>query len=513
VLDAAIRSITRALYADASGYCGLRWLWLLRRLPDWVFAGTYSTTSGYDSTLAEIIAGAGSGRSRVQHNAGIREYPLDGTVIRRVARHCACVKLLSELHRDHRWAGKGATFEFPRGRIPERVPDETLRASVYLYDERVETGGGGRMGTEVFGPTRSSVNLRELLYTLDEDLLSQFFRLMRVAPAMEVPVPMVDADITADDAPTALVRARYMIIPVPLANLQSLIDAAPPERPIFDKRAAAILFLMFASAIHLTEHRAGFVNAFTTGYLVFDEPAFRVRVEDGFSITPQPIKQILDAAGIVSADEIVDLLGEMTGNPWPLEAGPVLHRDGGAIAVDLLAASRRMADAVVYPREQGPIANARSGHFEQRVQAAVDASRYAAPPEIRALRGQPLRRLGGRGDITDIDAVGKLDRTLLLISCKSIIYTPEYDMGEYRAVRNAASTVRTAVRDWSDIIRTLRTNPVGDNYDFSGWDLVGVVCTPSVVWIELGACTEFVFPRLRAAVSLAELQTWLAGEV
>ncbi len=48
--------------------------------------------------------------------------------------------------------------------------------------------------------------------------------------------------------------------------------------------------------------------------------------------------------------------------------------------------------------------------------------------------------------------------------------------------------------------------------DPSGWNLLGVVCTPSVVWIELGPCTEFVVPKLRAAVSLAELQAWLAGE-
>jgi len=30
--------------------------------------------------------------------------------------------------------------------------------------------------------------------------------------------------------------------------------------------------------------------------------------------------------------------------------------------------------------------------------------------------------------------------------------------------------------------------------------------------VELGPCTEFVVPKLRAAVPLAELQAWLAGE-
>lgn len=511
VLEATIQAVTRALYADTNGYSSLRWLWLLRRIPGWVFEGDYKTSHGYDSTLAEVIAGAARGRSRLQIQDDVRAYPLDATVFRRVARHCACTWFLSQLHRDYRWAGKGATFEFRRGCIPERLSDDALRSSVYLYDERAELGGGGRMGTEVFQPSRAAVDLRQVLRTLDADPLTMIFRLVPVRPPVEAPVPMIDADVTAGQVPMALVRARYMLIPVPLENLATLVAAAPPARPIFDRRAAALLFMIFASTAHVVDHRAGFKSIFQTGYLLFSEAAFRVRLADAFTVTPQPIKQILDAAGIVSDAEIFDLLTTMSGAPWPLQPGPVLYRDGDALAVDLVSASRRLSDAVVYPQETGPIANTRSGHFELRVQAAVDGSRYAAPENLRALRGRKLR-LRGR-DVTDIDAIAKLsDDTLLLISCKSIIYTLEYDAGQYRAVRNAASTVRDAVLDWAENVATLRTNPIGENYDLSGWNLLGVVCTPSVIWIELGPCTEFVVPKLRAAVSLAELQAWLAGE-
>src|SRR5262249_9745330 len=161
--------------------------------PDWVFEGDYTTTHGYDSTLAEVIAGAAAGRSRIQLlDDSQRAYPLDPTIVRRLARYCASAVFLSQLHRDYRWAGKGATFEFPRGRIPERSVDEVLRSSVYLYDERVEQGGGGRMGTEVFQPTRSSLNLKDVLRTLDEDPLSTLFRLLPIHPAKELPVPMID---------------------------------------------------------------------------------------------------------------------------------------------------------------------------------------------------------------------------------------------------------------------------------------------------------------------------------
>jgi len=511
VLEEAIRAISRALRTETNGYAGLRWLWLLRRLPEWVFEGDYSTTLGYDSTLAEAIAGQGAGRSRVQLLSGEqRAYPLDATVVRRLARYCASVRILSQLHREYRWAGKGAAIEFVAGQMPEHLPDETLRDSVYLYDERAEQGGGGRMGTEVFSPTRSALDLREVLRTLEQDPLTKLFRLLRVQPAREITVPMVGADLTDTDVPTALMRARYMFIPIPLANLQTLIDAAPAGQPIFDKSAAVLLFLLFASTAHVVDHRAGFVSAFQTGYLLFAEPVFRARFADAFAVVPSPIREILDAANVRSAQEALDVLVAVAGNPWPLEAGPILYRDGEALAVDLVAASRRLSDAVVYPRAQGTIANVRSAHFELRVQAAVNASRYAPPAEVLVVRGRTLK-LRGR-DITDLDAIARVDGSLVLLSCKSIIYSPEYDMGEYRAVRNAATTVRSAVEDWAEILVTLRANLLGDNYDLRGWDLLGVVCTPSVVWIELGRCTTFVLPGLRAAVSLAELQAWLAGE-
>jgi len=324
VLEAAINAVTRALYADTSGYSSLRWLWLLRRIPDWVFEGDYSTTYGYDSTLAEIIGGGATGRSRLQIQDDLRAYPLDPRVVRRVARHCACTWFLSQLHRDYRWAGKGATFEFRRNRIPERLPDDALRDSVYLYDERTEFASGGRMGTEVFQPSLAAVDLREVLRTLNGDPLDTIFRLMPVKPSLEIPVPMVDADVTADEVPSALVRARFILIPVPLENLRTLLAAAAPGQVIFDKRAAALLFMMFASAMHVVGHRAGFKSIFQTGYLLFSEAGFRARLAEAFTVTPQPISQILDAAAVASADEVFDLLSTMRGVNHPVISGDSL---------------------------------------------------------------------------------------------------------------------------------------------------------------------------------------------
>lgn len=74
-----------------------------------------------------------------------------------------------------------------------------------------------------------------------------------------------------------------------------------------------------------------------------------------------------------------------------------------------------------------------------------------------------------------------------LNSCKSLIYGPEYEMGQYKAVRNLATMVRDAQTYWDGMLSKLRANPCGDNYDLSGWELAGVVCTSSVIWVELGS--------------------------
>lgn len=509
VLEHCINASTVAIRSEYGGYSGLRWLWLLRRLPEWMFRGAYLTTEGADSTLAEVIGGQSSGRSRMVRVGNVRAYPVDGTVIRRLARYCASIQWLAERHRDYRCTGKGYSFEFPKGQVPRRHAGAQLRKSVELYDRRVERGGGlGGMGTQVFAPNASTIARRDLSRSFDGDVFGMLVRVVPIRPVdMEVPAP--GADVFADDVPLVTVRARNMVIPVPLESLGALVSQAPPSgRAVVDAGSAALLLLLFASTLHVVQHDAGFIGLHARGYLLSDEQSFRNRMHEAFDLAPRsPLKAILDRAGVNSVDDALALLDQMKGRPWPLEAGPVLYRDEDAFGVDLLAAGRRIAD-IVFPRVQGALANARSEHFELRVQATVDASSSAPPPEIRSLRGVTLT-LGGV-PVTDLDAIAcTADRQLLFISCKSIIYSPEYDAGKYRDVRNAATTVTSAESYWGDVLARFRANPKGDNYDFTGWDLVGVVCTSTIIWTELGPCTRDVIAGLRAVVSLSELQEWL----
>ncbi|MNJ64612.1 hypothetical protein D3C77_605730 [compost metagenome] len=144
------------------------------------------------------------------------------------------------------------------------------------------------------------------------------------------------------------------------------------------------------------------------------------------------------------------------------------------------------------------------------VQEAVDQTRWGNS-QHHGLRQRALRVDGQQ--LTDIDAIGSYDDTLLIISCKSIPYTREYDQGTHRAIRNAASTVDNGVDFWTNIVSQLTANPIGDNFDFSGYkQIVGVVCTPFAVYTSDAKSLSMTAQDLRWACSLDELIEYLEGE-
>jgi hypothetical protein len=179
------------------------------------------------------------------------------------------------------------------------------------------------------------------------------------------------------------------------------------------------------------------------------------------------------------------------------------------VYLDLAAATLRLNHAFEFPRITGMEANARAEHFEASVQSTVDSSRWSGST-ARSLQGRTLRH--NRKSITDVDAVGARGGQLLLISCKSILYA-EYEIADYRVLRNASDQVQKAVIAWNQICSFLRDNRVGENYDLSRYDeIIGVVCTPILIFTPLGIATERVAGGLYAAVSVTELRLWLEGQ-
>ena len=67
-------------------------------------------------------------------------------------------------------------------------------------------------------------------------------------------------------------------------------------------------------------------------------------------------------------------------------------------------------------------------------------------------------------------------------------------------------------RHGTKVCSFLRDHRIGDNYDFSVYqEIIGVVCTPVVVYVPLGLATADIAEGLFAAVSISELRIWLDG--
>ncbi len=153
------------------------------------------------------------------------------------------------------------------------------------------------------------------------------------------------------------------------------------------------------------------------------------------------------------------------------------------------------------------LANSRAGAFEDQVQGIVDRTAWKPPPPLAAIGRKTLRR-NGRA-ITDVDAIGAKEGSLLLVSCKSVIYDREYDRGEFRVVRNVQTRVDDGVRDWLEITADLLRDK-GDNFDFTAFgNAIAVVCTPFVVYSDNPVTLEWAEEGLRRCSSASELKAWL----
>jgi len=490
-LTKAIEYVTRELQIWANGYSPARWLWMLRRLPDRVFEGQYSTSRGYDCTLSEVISGGSSAAadSVVFSASGHIGYSLVGAVSTRLARFCEGVRFLSDLHRCFRWSGKGAEFEFRAGKRPLEIAPPERRKAVELYDARVSRDA--RLLTRMGTPVVTAVQAEDRAH---------LFCVHRIA-ALEMPSFFCEGVAST-------ILARTAICLLDFGGLRRLLsDTRIAEHRTLRKKAAAIIGLLSCFTVlgDLSETLTQILN---TGYLVWPESVVRDRFEKSWDLIPAVREGILSAGGIEDATDAWDTLCGITGCDWPLAAGPVLRKGDGFVILDLVSASTALEHNLEFPRIEGAAPNARADHFEDEAQSVINLSDWKPDSGLLALRRRHLLR-GGR-DITDIDAIGSKAGTLLLVSCKSVPYTAAYDRGDYKAVRNAATKIEEAIRRWEEVLAEIRNSKRGDNFDFGNYaEILGVVVVPSVMYMDLEIANKFVAKGLRACVSLSEFAEWL----
>lgn len=507
ILKESVILVERELVEWSQGYSALRWLWMIRRLPSYIFAGRLSSTGAYDRLLAEIISAKSKKTSsglRVSNNE--IHYDLHGATPGRLARFCGGVRYLSHLHSCLRWAGKGAEFEFSKNKIPEIIAEKELEKAVELYDSRWVNKGlpFSRGGTKIVDVATASTSYEDIIFRVDP------------TDHKHVDIPSNILQSFGESYPQDSylnLGIRFVVTPFSLAPLKKLQkDQILLRDKSWANDVGLLLLLLRIAVVYLGEHRAGRFSLLTRGYLLIPRSKF-IKMADIFLESNNSwVHEILESKHNPSSGiSFLESLESLEGSSYPLNPGPVIRVEKDCVCLDLVAATQRLENSLEYPSAEGEVANSRASHFEYSIQESIDSSQWKPRSEIAALRGRTLRFKGE--NITDIDSIGEKDGKLLIIDCKSLIYNSRYDIGDFKSVRNAQSQIIEKVEKWQAIRARLKEYPVGDNFDFSVYsDILAVVCTPSIFFVPIGIATEEIDPHLRTVSSLGELENWLNGE-
>jgi hypothetical protein len=487
------RKVVEDLISErSSGYSACRWLFYLRRLPNQSFPSYQGGLDPYKIALSEAITGR---IARALNDPDPLDYPLHEPVLNRVLRFSQEILYLVNLHAALHQVAKDVPFRFERSAIPIPRPSSATSKALWLFDWRVGSFDQkplARLGTEVHGAAST-------------DRVSNVFALV---PRREKTEWVRTPESPHDQMDPPQIVANYGIQVFDFAELGQLISDRRIDSPLYSDEAGALLVILRIAAEMFSDPSFS-RPLLEVGYIPMNKTTFFDVVSPLFDDAEHAVHSTIPNLRVPNSKEtLLRELEEMRGSPWPILPGPVVRSCREIIYLDLASATMRLNQAFEFPRVAGAQANARAEHFETSVQSVVDRSRWA-DSRTRPLQGRTLRYQGK--PLTDIDAIGSREDKLLLISCKSVLYA-EYDTADYRVLRNAADVVQRAVVTWNEVCSFLRDKRVGDNYDFSEYhDIVGVICTPVVVYVPLGLATARVAEGLLAAVSISELRVWLDG--
>jgi hypothetical protein len=403
---------------------------------------------------------------------------------------------MSSVQRLLRYAGKGVSFKFSANDpFPTPVPTPEEERFITLYDKRMADG------------QRPLLRGGTTLFDNESEVGKGALAVYRIVPSW---LPSVMRHRT-DETQEVEVFSRFLPQIISFDRLGELNnDPRVIGREWVGQEAMAIVALLSVAPSIVGGLRYGLMSLMQFGYFVIADEALRRSLTELLPEVTEKLRSVFPGQPVpVSADVLIKSLENTNGSLWPLRPGPIIRRNEDRLWVDMYTANMLLDVLLEFPRTPGDaIANARADHFEDSVQRIIDASRWKPSVKDRQLLRRELRAEGK--SISDVDALGTWQSTILLVSCKSVIYSGAYDTGDHQTVRNASATVQAGLIRWSEVVAMLRNRPVGDNYDVSKFDrFVPVLCTPFPVYVASGAAAQEVRPGLPAVVSLDELSSWL----
>lgn len=461
------QGIVNAATEVATAYDSVTWLHLIRRLTPHALtfaeSGTTDTEGDSRQRIAENLAGAADGD---RLDAMAETVPT--AVSARLAKFMALVRLVDELEGAIRSASKGVKYKVRSTRRPAVFDSDTLLDALQEFDLRTSWSSAddelrlNKIDVDSFdGDPPMLVALRFTNgYALDETWHGPYATATTTEDAVQF---TVRAFATGDE--------KYMVL-----GRHGVLAS-------FDNPAQVVCLVVFG-------------NALLRGILSADNDAGKTLPHLGLvSLATADLEAQVNAAlgdaevakwlsvnghSALTSREVVDHIRSLYEAGRRSFPGPVLQVYEGRTLVDAWAYAWHVTQGLKLSPSGGPVSNLTGAQFELVVQELIDGSVLAPSAELRALRGKELRLNGSV--ITDADALLVVGTKLFLVSCKRFLTAVDYIAGEHAAARSGTDRLNKALDQWQDRIATLRENPVGDNYDFSSYEINGFVLMPELIF-------------------------------
>jgi hypothetical protein len=171
-LEEVLQRLERYAEVEAAkSYGRYRWLWCLRRVPDFVFSGRLASTGPYNRHVTEILATRGAGPAHaLRATSANGTFPLDGTAMKRIAWICGFAEALRHYQVVYRVVGKGR--QTPTRCVGADVSFSSLRSQPNSLGEAGRTtaklSDGSSHGVRAARSTRRSAEKGTLLYIDNE---------------------------------------------------------------------------------------------------------------------------------------------------------------------------------------------------------------------------------------------------------------------------------------------------------------------------------------------------------
>ncbi|WP_236179220.1 hypothetical protein [Pseudomonas mosselii] len=511
---------------DLNSYSTMRWMYYLRRLPHRIFAGDLNSTAPNARALIEVYANLSAKTESANYGRNGFTFPLNDSTLRHIARFAAFTNIIYDLQVGFRFANKGFDYSFkdkpPRApnnwplmapptdrriTLPQRIPNPELESAVKIYDLRHNRNLSflGKVMNQA-GLAHAKAVETEAKPELDVSCASWAM----ISEEFISPHPYITGHPHAAlIGINAKVMAKYYFNTLDLDRIFELYRHPALVKVSVDTHAALCLIVLLLGGRWLKNNPYSFLRTIELGYFITNiEPWKKFCAEQYNDVCALISNSLPGFKAPGDFEAFYTSCQRFKGEVWPTAHGAPAKATNDYMCIDMWAASTGFLGWFQFPKMEGEVANHRAVKFEDVVQDAVNSTRWGNG-QYQELRQRTLRVNGKQ--LTDIDAIGYYEDSLLIISCKSISYTREYDRGTHSAVRNPAATVDKAVEFWAKIVSQLSESPIGDNFDLSACkQIIGVVCTPYAIYTSNQKTLSATSQDLRWACSLDELIEFLA---